>query len=344
MVGWMKIQGGAGCEASHLDVQNPRCCLEGWKNLDFYDLVEVARNVKKNGVEDDYYMVEVVRGKSDQVVVGQSSGCVMVFQISNGDGYGGRMVMMARQQWAVYGPDQPTHTIMGLVADNGPPAYASRSQPLGLTGRGYRHAVRSRGSFKQVHLIQERDAKGNDDAPRVNILDFCQEHYEDILPVIMDKIRRDKRKEVHARLYFGDNTKISQRMREGSQNSSAGTLSARYRNPLERPKVRNRLKDNDGNVFGRLCHRRQSAFDRLSDTYSLSTTKSGPDRASSRDHSHSRGHPHRWDSSLSRDHPRSIDHSCSIKESYDNTCSSYMTGASHGYHCSTPIFTYSSGS
>ncbi|GKB48131.1 putative reverse transcriptase domain-containing protein [Tanacetum coccineum] len=246
----------------------------------------------------------MVGGKSDQVVVGQSGGCVMVFQISNGDGYGGRTVMMARQQWAVYGPDQPTHTIMGLVADNGPPAYASRSQPLGLTGRGYRHAVRSRGSFKQVHLIQERDAKGNDDAPRVNILDFCQEHYEDILPVIMDKIRRDKRKEVHARLYFGDNTKISQRMREGSQNSSAGTLSARYRNPLERPKVRNRLKDNDGNVFGRLCHRRQSAFDRLSDTYSLSTTKSGPDRASSRDHSHSRGHPHRRDSSLSRDHPR----------------------------------------
>ncbi|GJU70063.1 hypothetical protein Tco_1256322 [Tanacetum coccineum] len=121
-------------------------------------------------------------------------------------------------------------------------------------------------------------------------------------------------------------------MREGSQNSSAGTLSARYRNPSERPKVKDRLKDNDGNVFGRLGHRRQSAFDRLSDTYSPDTTKSGPDRASSRDHSHSRGHPHRRDSSLSRDRPRSRDRSRSIKESYDNTCSSYRTGASHRYH------------
>ncbi|GJT96994.1 hypothetical protein Tco_1092512 [Tanacetum coccineum] len=91
-------------------------------------------------------------------------------------------------------------------------------------------------------------------APRVNILDFCEEHYEDILPVIMDKIRRDKQKKVHTRMDFRENTKKSQRMREGSQNSSAGTLSAR------------------------LGHRRQSAFERLSDTYSPSTTMSGPDR------------------------------------------------------------------
>nr|GEV99746.1 hypothetical protein [Tanacetum cinerariifolium] len=41
-----------------------------------------------------------------------------------------------------------------------------------------------------------RDA---DATPRVNIHDFCEEYYEDILPVIMDKVRRDKRKEVHAR-------------------------------------------------------------------------------------------------------------------------------------------------
>ncbi|GKD05284.1 reverse transcriptase domain-containing protein [Tanacetum coccineum] len=44
-------------------------------------------------------------------------------------------------------------------------------------------------------------------ARMVNIQDFCEEHYEDILPVIMDKIRSDKRKEVHTRLDFGDNTK-----------------------------------------------------------------------------------------------------------------------------------------
>nr|GEW91202.1 reverse transcriptase domain-containing protein [Tanacetum cinerariifolium] len=41
-----------------------------------------------------------------------------------------------------------------------------------------------------------RDA---DATPRVNIQDFCEEYYEDILPIIMDKVRRDKRKEVHAR-------------------------------------------------------------------------------------------------------------------------------------------------
>ncbi|GKD37977.1 reverse transcriptase domain-containing protein [Tanacetum coccineum] len=179
---------------------------------------------------------------------------------------------------------------------------------------------------------KEKTSKETDTAPRVNILDFCKEHYEDILPVIMDKIRRDKRKEVHTRLDFRDNTKRSRRIREGSQNSSAGTLSARYCNPSKRPNVRDRLKGNDGNVFGRLGHRRHNVFDQLSDTYSPSTTKSRPDRASSRDHSHSRGRPHRQDSSLSRDHPRSRDRSRDIKESYGNTCSSYRTEARHGYH------------
>ncbi|GKA93233.1 hypothetical protein Tco_0815219 [Tanacetum coccineum] len=144
---------------------------------------------------------------------------------------------------------------------------------------------------------KEKTPKEMDTAPRVNILDFCEEHYEDILSVIMDKIRRDK-----------------------------------YRNPSERPKVRDRLKDNDGNVFGRLGHRRQSVFDRLSDTYSPSTTNSGSDRASSKDHSHSRGRPHRRDSSLSKDRPRSRDRSCGIEESYGNACSSYRTGVRHGYH------------
>ncbi|GKE84332.1 hypothetical protein Tco_1558074 [Tanacetum coccineum] len=116
----------------------------------------------------------------------------------------------------------------------------------------------------------------------------------------MDKIRRDKRKEVHARLDFGESPKKSRRMREGSQNSSVGTLPARYRDASERPKMRDRLRSNDGNVFGRLGHRRQSAFERLSDTYSPSTTKSGSDRAKSKDHSHSRGRLHRRDSSPSR--------------------------------------------
>ncbi|GKB99215.1 hypothetical protein Tco_0985352 [Tanacetum coccineum] len=61
-------------------------------------------------------------------------------------------------------------------------------------------------------------------------------------------------------------------MREGSQ------ISKNDRNPSERPKMLERLKNNDENVFGRLGHRRQSVFERLSDTYSPSTTKSGPER------------------------------------------------------------------
>nr|GEZ54352.1 hypothetical protein [Tanacetum cinerariifolium] len=197
----------------------------------------------------------------------------------------------------MYSMDWPDpHIIMGLVADN-----TSRPRPTGPT----------------------------ETASRINILDFYKEHYEDILSV-MDKIRSDKRREVHTMLDFGENSKKS-RIREDSQNSSAKTLSVRYRNPLERPQIRDRLRNNDGNMFGRLGHRRESAFKRLSDTYSPSTTKSGPDREYSRDDSHSRGYPHKWNSSPSRDRPRNRGRSHDIKESYGNTCS-YRTGDKHMYH------------
>nr|GEZ07933.1 hypothetical protein [Tanacetum cinerariifolium] len=178
---------------------------------------------------------------------------------------------------------------------------------------------------------KEKTPNGAEAASRVNILNFCEEHYEDILPV-MDKIRRDKRKEVHTRLDFGENSRKSQRMREDSKNSSAKTLSARYRNPSERPQIRDRLRNNDGNVFSRLVHQRKNAFKRLSDTYSPSTTKSGPDREYSRDGSYSRGRPHKRDSSPSRDRPQSRDRSHDIKESYGNTYPSYRTGDKHRYH------------
>nr|GEW23081.1 hypothetical protein [Tanacetum cinerariifolium] len=73
---------------------------------------------------------------------------------------------------------------------------------------------------------KEKTPKEADAALKANILDFCEENYEDIFPVIMDKIRRDNRKEVHARLDFEENPKKSQRVGEDSQNSSAGTLRA----------------------------------------------------------------------------------------------------------------------
>nr|GFB03942.1 reverse transcriptase domain-containing protein [Tanacetum cinerariifolium] len=178
---------------------------------------------------------------------------------------------------------------------------------------------------------KEETPKEADAALKANILDFCEEHYEDILPVIMDKICRDKRKEVHPRLDFGENPKKSRRVRDGSQNSSAGTLPARYRDPSERPEIRDRLKYNDEDVFDRVSHRRQSAFDRLSNTYSPSTTNSGLNEGNSRDRSHSRGRSRRRGSS-SIDRPRDRNRPCGIEESYSNTRSSYRAGDMHGYH------------
>ncbi|GKB28899.1 reverse transcriptase domain-containing protein [Tanacetum coccineum] len=145
----------------------------------------------------------------------------------------------------------------------------------------------------------------------------------------MDKIYRDKRKEVHDRLDFEESPK-KRRIREGSQNSSARTLSARYHNPPERLKVRDRLRYNERHVLDRLGHRRQCAFDQLSDTYSPSTTKSGLDISNSRDLSHSRSRPRRRDSS-NIDRPRSRDRSHGVEESYDNTRSSYGTETKHGH-------------
>ncbi|GKD37483.1 reverse transcriptase domain-containing protein [Tanacetum coccineum] len=87
---------------------------------------------------------------------------------------------------------------------------------------------------------------------KVNIQDFCEEHYDDILPIIMDKVRRDKRKKVHARLDFGESSKKGQRAREGSHNSSASVSPVRYHTPSRRPRVQDHLRYNDGNVFNRL--------------------------------------------------------------------------------------------
>nr|GEU42857.1 reverse transcriptase domain-containing protein [Tanacetum cinerariifolium] len=112
----------------------------------------------------------------------------------------------------------------------------------------------------------------------------------------MDKIRRDKRKEFHARLDFGEGSR-ERRIREGSHYLSARTLSARYHNQSERLKVQDRLRYNDRHVLDRLGHRRQSAFDQLSETYSPSATKSRLNRTSPMDRSRNRSRPHRRDSS-----------------------------------------------
>ncbi|GKC43713.1 reverse transcriptase domain-containing protein [Tanacetum coccineum] len=156
--------------------------------------------------------------------------------------------------------------------------------------------------------------KAPDAASRVNILDFCEEHYEDILPIIMEKARRDKRKEVQTRLNFGENPKKTRRERENILNSRAENSPTRFHPRISR--TRGREKRDDRNVFNRLSHRKKSVHERLSDTYSPSATKFGPRMTDSRDPYHSRGH------SLSREHPQIKDRFLGIEESYGESSTS----------------------
>nr|GEX00551.1 reverse transcriptase domain-containing protein [Tanacetum cinerariifolium] len=88
---------------------------------------------------------------------------------------------------------------------------------------------------------REKTPRNADATPRVNIQDFCEEYYEDILPIIMKKICRDKRKEVHVRLDFGEGSR-ERRITEGSHYSSARTLSARPDKTSPRDRSRNRSR------------------------------------------------------------------------------------------------------
>nr|GEY87040.1 reverse transcriptase domain-containing protein [Tanacetum cinerariifolium] len=138
-----------------------------------------------------------------------------------------------------------------------------------------------------------RDA---DATPRVNIQEFCKEYYEDILPIIMDKVHRDRRKDVHTRLDFGEGPR--ERTREDSHYSS---------------------------------HRRQSAFDRLSETYSPSTTKSRPRGTDSRDGPRGRSRPHRLDTS-NEDCPKDRERFHSVGESYDDYFSHSHHDGNRSHH------------
>ncbi|GJU52405.1 hypothetical protein Tco_1226119 [Tanacetum coccineum] len=124
--------------------------------------------------------------------------------------------------------------------------------------------------------------------PDASILDFCEKHYEDILPLIMERARRDKRQGLQTRLNFGESSKKSQRGRKSFRTQA------------------------------KKAHRR-SVHERLSDTYSPSVTRSGPSRTSSRDYhqarhrSHSRGRPR------SRSRRRSTERPRGEEESYEET-------------------------
>ncbi|GJU72201.1 hypothetical protein Tco_1263606 [Tanacetum coccineum] len=165
--------------------------------------------------------------------------------------------------------------------------------------------------------VKEKTLKETDAVPKASILDFYKEHYEDILQIIMDRARHDKRKEVQTRLNFGESPKKIRRERENSLNSRAGNSPIRFHH--ERSRTHGRERHDDRNVFNRLSHSKKSVHERLSDTYSPSITKSGPSRASSMDPSHSRCR------SLSRDRHRIRDRLRGVEESYDDTYSSHGT-------------------
>nr|GFC71676.1 hypothetical protein [Tanacetum cinerariifolium] len=55
-------------------------------------------------------------------------------------------------------------------------------------------------------------------APRVNIQELCEAYYEDILPIIMEKARHERLKDVHARLDFEEGPQ--KRARENSRYSN----------------------------------------------------------------------------------------------------------------------------
>nr|GEW82129.1 reverse transcriptase domain-containing protein [Tanacetum cinerariifolium] len=60
--------------------------------------------------------------------------------------------------------------------------------------------------------------RDSDATPRVNIQEFCEEYYEDILPFIMDKVCHDRQKDVHTRLDFGEGPR--EKTKEDSHHSS----------------------------------------------------------------------------------------------------------------------------
>nr|GEV21379.1 reverse transcriptase domain-containing protein [Tanacetum cinerariifolium] len=115
-------------------------------------------------------------------------------------------------------------------------------------------------------------------APKVNIQELCKEYYEDILPIIMEKARHERLKDVHARLDFEEGPQ--ERTRENSRYSNTR---AKNTEP-KRVKIQDRLKYGDRPVFDLLGNRRQSVFDRLSEA-SPNTTSTKESYGDSSSHS-----------------------------------------------------------
>nr|GFA63240.1 hypothetical protein [Tanacetum cinerariifolium] len=134
------------------------------------------------------------------------------------------------------------------------------------------------------------------------------------------KVHHDRRKDVHTRLDFREGPR--ERIRKDSYYSNTR---ARATEP-ERVKIQDRLRYGDRHVLDRLGHQRQSAFDRLSETYSPSTTKSLPQKTNFRDPFLGRSRA-RVLSASRDDHPKDRECFRSTRESYGDSFShSYRNG------------------
>nr|GEY28167.1 reverse transcriptase domain-containing protein [Tanacetum cinerariifolium] len=88
------------------------------------------------------------------------------------------------------------------------------------------------------------------------------------------------------------------------------------------------MTNEKGSMLG---HRRQSAFDRLSETYSPSTTKSRPRGTDFKDHPRGRSRPHKLDTS-NEDCPEDRERFCGVEESYDDSYSHFYHDENHSRH------------
>nr|GEX09197.1 aminotransferase-like mobile domain-containing protein [Tanacetum cinerariifolium] len=150
-------------------------------------------------------------------------------------------------------------------------------------------------------------------APRVNIQELYEEYYEDILPIIMEKARQERLKDVHARLDFREGPQ--ERTRENSHYSNT---MAKNIEP-ERVKIQGRLKYGDRPIFDRLGNRRQSVFDRLSEA-SPNTIRSHPRKINPKDPLRGRSHTRTLGASRD-DRNQGVRDFHSTKESYGDSSS-----------------------
>nr|GEY42095.1 ribosomal protein S9, ribosomal protein S5 domain 2-type fold protein [Tanacetum cinerariifolium] len=151
-------------------------------------------------------------------------------------------------------------------------------------------------------------------APRVNIQELCEEYYEDILPIIMGKVRHERRKDVHTKLDFGEDPQ--ERIREDSHYSNTRAKNAKP----ERVKIQDRMRFGDRHVFDRLGNRRQSVFDWLSEASSPNTIRSRSRKKNPRDPPLGRSHA-RTLSASKGDHNRGGKGFRSTRESYGDSFS-----------------------